>query len=1053
MLFFQHNVCFTKIMMVFLVLMAPLLFQGCGSGGGGSAGDTNPIEKPVSLIGPVPDVTDADLNNSPDHNPFIFKQVPVGFYNTRVLPDGRLVGTGLLDASEQVRMFSAKSGVAGFNLLTPNGINGGRFSYSRNTAVYLHDFSLFSIDSVAPIKISGDEVVENFWLSENEKKVFFIANNKFLRIFDEGTGKYNYVERNQLFMVDLMTGVRIQFGKNNPNSYVIFNDDRHNPQVHVTRPRLLPNESRVVYVINNEKTGKTELHSASADGTNDIVLNGSVVSGIDTDDAEDIFIYAFSPNSSKIIYGVTSEDSVELYSINPDGGLNTKVSGEISFGLLPQSKNSIDITSDSSRLLFIAGEQELYSVGLDGSGLVKLSNEEVVSGFILSLSPQSNIVIYSSDKIFSVPVSGGASMQLSNGFDFNAISELAFADNDQSVVYMDRDSDTNDVGLYLTKLDGSSTINLSGAASSNGGLARQYKKNTFMIDQEGGMIVYRASSEQQYDTAIYAVKLDGTNRIKLTPDKLHDQSALGQMIGFYENKFYFIYEKNRRSFTEIYAFYFENNAIENVSGVWPEFVAEDADYFQGMQSETGLVQAFTTDSVNYSSVAIQVLTASSECRIDVPDNLFIVDGPANMIMEPSGNNLYYTVGGTNGFEFYKVNTNTCNSIAINDGSGDRVERVKLSPDEMNIVYTTNSQNLIAASNDGTEIRVLNNGGVKRINNGAFSISPDSSRIIYWADQDAAGIYELYSVTMDGLSTNKINGPLFVGGQVFTAIFAKFSPEISMDSQWVVYKAQQESLDYQLYKSRLDGSENTLLSGGVVNSKLYFSSSTMSKITADSSKVVYLTRDNTTNSLGLYVSNLVGMPLARPLTPDFQQGGGVSAFGSNKFSLTSDSQAVVYFSRENAESPYDIFSVRLDGSGRVKLNQEVAENGRIINYKISEDNSTVVYQINTPDVNVTGLYVSNLDGTGKTLIHDNVSGVLYGNKKPIFINDGKVVFRAVIGGVDGVYTKLLSGGVATLIFEVPEGRDINKMFLTANNKINIFGDFRQLGVSELFSFDL
>jgi len=41
----------------------------------------------------------------------------------------------------------------------------------------------------------------------------------------------------------------------------------------------------------------------------------------------------------------------------------------------------------------------------------------------------------------------------------------------------------------------------------------------------------------------------------------------------------------------------------------------------------------------------------------------------------------------------------------------------------------------------------------------------------------------------------------------------------------------------------------------------------------------------------------------------------------------------------------------------------------------------------------------------------------------------------------------------LIFEVPEERSIQDMFLTGNSQLNIFGDLRQFGVIEKFSFDL
>jgi len=1081
MLMLKTNITNLKIVMILLTLTASFLLQSCG--GGGSSGDPIPVDKPVSLTGPTPDVVVADLSNVPDHNALAFKSNPYQFNNAKVLPDGRIVGVSVLESSEISRMYSVKPEQTGFNYLTPNGVRNGRFSNARNSAIYIKDQSLFSIDSELPVKISGSEIVDTFWLSKNEKMVFFIANTTYPRILDDTTGNFYNVERNQLFMVNLATGVRIQIGANNPNSYVLSNDDEINSKVHSLRPQLLPDGSRIIYVVSNESTNSVELHSVKVNGSDDIVLNGNVVSGVDVDDIDDDdFIYAIAPDSSRIIYAVTSANLRELYSITPDGNNNIKVSGDIaqvadnnlikdavvdavSTGgtiLITQSKSIINITADSTRLLFMANQNntgitDLYSVEINGANPTKVSNGDSVSGFTLS-SSQSDVVVYSTDEIFSVPVIGGVSTQLSNGFSLSGISELTLADNDQAVIYVSRNSATDNYELYLTKLDASLTIDLSGAPSSNGGVRKQYSRSTFLFDPTGLNVVYFANSEQQYDMAIYTVKLDGTGRIKITPDKLATGTNYNKMVGYYKNKFYFIYDRYSGSFSELYSFDFNSNLTSSISATWPTFVSEDADYYQGMQSTNGLVQAFSTETVSYSDVSIQVVTSNSECRVELAEKSRIVGGPANMIMEPSGNNLYYTLLGENGFEFYKASTDTCNTVTINDGATDRVQRIKLSPDETSLVYTANSGDIFSTENDGTLISVLNagrtTGGVKGINLGAFAISPDSSRVIYWADQDVSGIYELYSVTMDGVTTNKINGPLFTGGEVFTAIFAKFTPEISADNQWVVYKAQQDSLDYQLYKSRLDGSENTLLSGEIVNSKLYTNSSyVMSKITADSSKVVYLTRDNTTNSTGIHVTNLTGVPSALKLTPDFQQGGGVASFSRYKFSLTSDSQAVVYFSRTDTESPYEMYSVKLNGTGLVKLNQDIVKDGGIRDYIISADDTKVVYRANASDVNVTGLYVSNLDGTGKMLLQNNVLGNFRNDNKPILTSDGKVVFRAIIEGVDGIYTKSLSGGTETLINEVPEGRNIKSMYLSANNKINVLADFRQFGVNELFSFDL
>ena len=324
------------------------------------------------LTGPIPDVTEADLSNSPDHEPFTSKQAPNGFYDLKVLPDGRVVGMGTLEASEVSRLFLAKpDDTAGFNLITPNRVGGGRFSYARNTAIYLKDAALFSLDAEVPVKISGSEVVDAFWLSENEQKVFFIANSTVLRTFNEERQGYDSVERNQLFMVDLATGVRVQFGNTNSHHYVTYTtDDRISPFSHSARPRLLPDESRVVYVVSSEESGQIELRSANIDGTNDRVLNDNE---IDTaqfwDSFRGGFIYAVAPDSSKVIYKTMSVDGDELYSVTPVGEGHIKIAA----AEMSQDKSDIKITADSSRLLFLGDNgvtTDLYSVQLDGANLI-----------------------------------------------------------------------------------------------------------------------------------------------------------------------------------------------------------------------------------------------------------------------------------------------------------------------------------------------------------------------------------------------------------------------------------------------------------------------------------------------------------------------------------------------------------------------------------------------------------------------------------------------------------------------------------------------------------
>ena len=69
----------------------------------------------------------------------------------------------------------------------------------------------------------------------------------------------------------------------------------------------------------------------------------------------------------------------------------------------------------------------------------------------------------------------------------------------------------------------------------------------------------------------------------------------------------------------------------------------------------------------------------------------------------------------------------------------------------------------------------------------FQVTLDSSSVVYTADQDTAGRVELYTVPIDGGQTPmKLSGPLVSGGNVSPNYFV-----ISPDSARVVYHADQE----------------------------------------------------------------------------------------------------------------------------------------------------------------------------------------------------------------------------------------------------------------------
>jgi N-acetylneuraminic acid mutarotase len=74
----------------------------------------------------------------------------------------------------------------------------------------------------------------------------------------------------------------------------------------------------------------------------------------------------------------------------------------------------------------------------------------------------------------------------------------------------------------------------------------------------------------------------------------------------------------------------------------------------------------------------------------------------------------------------------------------------------------------------------------------YAISPDGTTVVYQAEQDTDGVYELYSVPITGGTAVKLNGPLVAGGQVLPCAPLKCWA-ISPDSTRVVYVADQDTV--------------------------------------------------------------------------------------------------------------------------------------------------------------------------------------------------------------------------------------------------------------------
>jgi len=185
-------------------------------------------------------------------------------------------------------------------------------------------------------------------------------------------------------------------------------------------------------------------------------------------------------------------------------------------------------------------------------------------------------------------------------------------------------------------------------------------------------------------------------------------------------------------------------------------------------------------------------------------------------------------------------------------------------------------------------------------NSDFLISPDSSRVVYWADQQVDDIYELYSVPLAGPHSAgvKLNGALVAGGNIFCE-------------------------GYQ--------------------------------ISPDSSRVVYLADQQTDEVFELY-----SVPLAGPASSGVKLNRALVAGGDVKdtFQVGPHSSRVVYLADQQIDERWELYSAPLNGPAEagIKLNPELAPGRDVENFRISPYSNRVIYQADQDTSNIIELYM-------------------------------------------------------------------------------------------------
>ncbi|MBP9144996.1 MAG: hypothetical protein KBI44_10970 [Thermoanaerobaculia bacterium] len=326
---------------------------------------------------------------------------------------------------------------------------------------------------------------------------------------------------------------------------------------------------------------------------------------------------------------------------------------------------------------------------------------------------------------------------------------------------------------------------------------------------------------------------------------------------------------------------------------------------------------------------------------------------------------------------------------------------------------------------------------------SLKISPDSTRVVYVADQQANDVFDAWTVPIAGGTPIRLRPFVTLAGS--GVLDTPSGPSISPDSERVVFHANFSDLDYwELWSARVDGT------GGIVQLTEATAASHNvfgNRFSPDSSRVLYFgyQQDNVTTELyGVPSAGGSAVKLNGLLTP----GGNVWSYV-----FSPDSTRVVYLAAQQTAGVDELYSVPLAGGGVAKLNGALTPNGEIFEATISPDSARVVYRGDEDTDEVFEIFSVPLAGGSAVKLNPALPAGGSVLSLAIAPDSARVVYRADQNDdeVQELFSVPLAGGTSVRVSDEPVfGGDIADFKIApASDFVFYRGDILTDGVHELF----
>ncbi len=345
------------------------------------------------------------------------------------------------------------------------------------------------------------------------------------------------------------------------------------------------------------------------------------------------------------------------------------------------------------------------------------------------------------------------------------------------------------------------------------------------------------------------------------------------------------------------------------------------------------------------------------------------------------------------------------------------------------------------------------GGKVVYSNHGFQISHDTRRVVYLADQQTLGKYELYSVPLTGGESLKLNDDLDFNEDVWDF-------KVSADGHWVVYRADKD-LDevFELYSVPIDRSSEPVRLNGDLQPDSDVEEDY--EINSTSDRVVYRAQQDTAGVFELY-----SVPIGGGTSLRLNKGAALEGHSTTTFKITPNGAGVI-FTTVTTPGIKDLYSNYISGITGIcgalapfKISNIPPEGGTIVRYAATPNSLGVLYTATQESATRPELFSNSICG-GTVNMH-KLSGTMppnFDNVGVFFItkNSGGVVYDIADNdeGVMDLYSNYTTGGDPVhLIPSVPPGGGGGFYQLSNNDtRVVYVADQEVLEEHELYSIPI